>query len=62
MRLDKFRDRVMKLAIKHLLFGSPLLWAMTLVFLVRLIFKGAAESLSSANSDGSKKGAQWPDQ
>lgn len=43
--LIAFHQRCMWLAIKRLLFGSPLLWFMTALFMVQLLLQGVAHGL-----------------
>jgi hypothetical protein len=54
-KLEDFHDRGMMLAIKRLLFGSPLLWMMTLIFMVQMAFQGAAKGLMQLIKMASKK-------
>lgn len=44
-QMEEFHNRGMMLAIRRLLFGSPLLWLMTLLFMVQMIFEGAAKGV-----------------
>lgn len=43
--LMDFYQRSMWLAVKRLLFGSPLLWFMTVLIMVQLLFQGVAKGL-----------------
>jgi hypothetical protein len=45
----------MMLAMKRLLYGSPLLWTMTLIFLVQSIYQGVTSGLMQALKAASRK-------
>jgi hypothetical protein len=53
--LEGFHRRAMMLAMKRLLYGSPLLWTMTLIFLVQSIYQGVTSGLMQALKAASRK-------
>lgn len=53
--LEQFHHRGMMLAFKRLLQGSPLLWIITLVFMVQLSFQGAANGVMQLVKTAAKK-------
>ena len=54
-QLRLFHHQALILAVKRLLFGSPLLWLMTLVFVVQLLFQGAFSGATQLIKAASKK-------
>ena len=54
-QMESFHNRGMVLAAKRLLFGSPLLWFMTLVFMVQILFQGAFIGIRQLVKMASKK-------
>ncbi|HEY5328821.1 MAG TPA: hypothetical protein VIJ79_02965 [Acidobacteriaceae bacterium] len=44
-KLEDFHNRGMRLTIKRLLFGSPLLWCMTLLFMAQMLLQGATKGI-----------------
>lgn len=59
-RLDQFHRQAMTLAFKRIVIGSPLLWAITSLFIVQLLFKGAAKSLSQLIRMAARKALRGP--
>jgi hypothetical protein len=59
-KLEQFHHRGMVLAVKRLLAGSPLLWATTLIFMVQLLFQGAAKGMRQLVRAASKKTLRGP--
>jgi hypothetical protein len=53
--LKEFHERAMMLAVKRLLTGSPLLWMALAIFMVELIFQGAATGVRQLAKAASKK-------
>jgi hypothetical protein len=53
--MENFHNRGMMLAIKRLLFASPLLWLMTLIFMVQILFQGAANGVIQLAKMASKR-------
>jgi hypothetical protein len=54
-KLEYFHKKGMMLAVKRLLFGSPLLWIVTLIFSVQMVFQGAAKGFVQLLKMASKK-------
>lgn len=54
-QLRNFHHRALMLAVKRLLFGSPVLWVMTMIFVVQLLFQGAAKGAGQLVKAASKK-------
>jgi hypothetical protein len=44
-KLEDFHIRGMRIAIKRLYFGSPLLWFVTLIIMVQMLLQGAAKGI-----------------
>ena len=44
-KLENFHHRGMVLAIKRMFFGSPLLWFMTMLFMVQMLLQGATKGV-----------------
>jgi hypothetical protein len=44
-RMEDYHSRGMMLAIRRLLFGSPLLWCVTLLFMGQMLLQGAAKGV-----------------
>jgi len=59
-KLKQFHHRGKVLAVKRLLSGSPLLWAMTLIFMVQLLFQGAAKGMRQLLKAASRKTLTGP--
>jgi hypothetical protein len=59
-KLEQFHHRGMILAVKRLLAGSPLLWVMTLIFMVQMLFQGAAKGMRQLLKAASKKTLTGP--
>ena len=54
-QLERFQRRGMVLAISRLISGSPLLWAMTAIFLVEFLFQGMKQGLMQLIKNAAKK-------
>ncbi len=59
-RLDEIHRRAVNLAVKRLLIGSPVLWSITSIFLVQLLFEGAAKSVSQLIRMAARKALTGP--
>lgn len=58
--LEEFHYRGMRLAIRRLLVGSPLLWLITLLFMVQELMQGAAEGISQVARMAAEKAFTGP--
>jgi hypothetical protein len=58
--LENFHNKGMMLAIKRLLFGSPLLWVITLIFMVEMMGQGAAMGTKQLVKAASKRALTGP--
>lgn len=58
--LERFHERALMLAVKRLITGSPLLWAVTLAFMVQLLFQGAAQGARQLIRAASRKAFSGP--
>ena len=54
-KLHEFHKRAMRLAFKHLIAGSPVLFALMIVAIVQLVLEGATKSLSQLVRMAAKK-------
>jgi hypothetical protein len=53
--MEQFHRRGMTLVIGHLVTGSPLLWVMTLGYLVEFVFRGVRQTLMQSVKNAAKK-------
>jgi len=60
LQLERIHHKGMRLAVKRLLAGSPILWVMTLIFMVQLMFQGAAKGVWQLLRAASKKTLNGP--